>query len=109
MKNTKAKKRIYFDYAATTPVDKAVIKAMLPYYTEKYGNSASIHSMGTEANKAVDKARETIANYLNFFRYGCPPHGGLGIGPARMMIKMLGLSNIREVTYLYRGVKRLEP
>ena len=65
MKNTKAKKRIYFDYAATTPVDKAVIKAMLPYYTEKYGNSASIHSMGTEANKAVDKARETIANYLN--------------------------------------------
>jgi len=52
---------------------------------------------------------EPIKFYLNFFRYGCPPHGGLGIGPARMMIKMLGLSNIREVTYLYRGVKRLEP
>jgi len=52
---------------------------------------------------------EPIQFYLNFFRYGCPPHGGLGIGPARMMIKMLGLSNIREVTYLYRGVKRLEP
>jgi len=52
---------------------------------------------------------EPIQFYLNFFRYGCPPHGGLGIGPARMMIKILGLSNIREVTYLYRGVKRLEP
>jgi cysteine desulfurase len=65
MKNAKTKKRIYFDYAATTPVDKAVIKAMLPYYTEKYGNSASIHSMGVEANKAADKARETIANYLS--------------------------------------------
>jgi aspartyl-tRNA synthetase len=52
---------------------------------------------------------EPIQFYLNFFRYGCPPHGGLGLGPARMMIKMLGLSNIREVTYLYRGVKRLEP
>jgi len=52
---------------------------------------------------------EPIQFYLNFFRYGCPPHGGLGMGPARMMIKILGLSNIREVTYLYRGVKRLEP
>ena len=64
MKKRKTKK-IYLDYAATTPVDKAVIKAMLPYLTEKYGNSSSIHSMGTEANKATNKAREIIANYLN--------------------------------------------
>jgi aspartyl-tRNA synthetase len=52
---------------------------------------------------------EPIQFYLNFFRYGCPPHGGLGVGPARMMMKMLNLANIREATYLYRGVKRLEP
>ena len=65
MKRTKTKKYVYLDYAATTPVDKAVIKAMMPYFTEKYANPASIHSMGTEANKALDKAREVFANYLS--------------------------------------------
>ncbi len=52
---------------------------------------------------------EPIQFYLNFFRYGCPPHGGLGFGPSRFIMQSLGLSNVREVTYLYRGVKRLEP
>lgn len=47
--------------------------------------------------------------YLNFFRYGCPPHGGFAPGPTRMLMKLLGVSNVREVTYLYRGVKRLTP
>lgn len=51
----------------------------------------------------------TIGDYLNFFRYGCPPHGGLGAGPSRFIMKMLGVDNIREATYLYRGVKRLTP
>ncbi len=50
-----------------------------------------------------------IEHYLNFFKYGCPPHGGFGMGPARVVMKMLNLENIREVTYLYRGVKRLTP
>ena len=52
---------------------------------------------------------EPIQFYLNFFKYGCPPHGGLGFGPSRFIMQSLGLSNVREVTYLYRGVKRLEP
>jgi len=65
MKRTKTIKYVYLDYAATTPVDKSVIKAMMPYFTEKYANPASIHSMGTEANKALDKAREVFANYLS--------------------------------------------
>jgi aspartyl-tRNA synthetase len=52
---------------------------------------------------------EPIKFYLNFFKYGCPPHGGLGFGPSRFLMKTLGLSNVREVTYIYRGVKRLEP
>lgn len=52
---------------------------------------------------------EPLQNYLNFFKYGCPPHGGFGLGPARVVMKMLELDNIRDVTYLYRGVKRLEP
>lgn len=63
----------------------------------------------------VKQAKEKKLNlklidfYLNFFKYGCPPHGGLGFGPTRFLMQTLGLSNIREVTYLYRGVKRLEP
>lgn len=51
----------------------------------------------------------TIGDYLNFFRYGCPPHGGFGAGPSRLVMKMLGIDNIREATFLYRGVKRLTP
>lgn len=47
--------------------------------------------------------------YLNFFKYGCPPHGGLGFGPSRFLMQVFGITNVREVTYLYRGVKRLEP
>lgn len=48
-------------------------------------------------------------SYLNFFKYGCPPHGGFAPGPSRILMKILGLSNVREVTYLYRGVNRLTP
>ncbi|OHA88988.1 MAG: aspartate--tRNA(Asn) ligase [Candidatus Zambryskibacteria bacterium RIFCSPHIGHO2_02_FULL_43_14] len=52
---------------------------------------------------------EPLKDYLNFFRYGCPPHGGAGIGPARFIMKILGLPNVREATYLPRDVKRLNP
>lgn len=52
---------------------------------------------------------EPMQFYLNFFKYGCPPHGGLGFGPTRFLMQTVGLNNVREVTYLYRGVKRLEP
>lgn len=57
-------KRIYLDYAATTPVDKVVLKAMLPYFSEKYGNASSLHYWGQEAIGAVDKARQTIADFF---------------------------------------------
>lgn len=50
-----------------------------------------------------------IKDYLNFFRYGCPPHGGAGIGPGRIIMKILDLPNVREATYLPRDVKRLNP
>lgn len=50
-----------------------------------------------------------LQNYFNFFRYGCPPHGGAGLGPARIIMKMLDLPNIREATFLPRDVKRLTP
>jgi aspartyl-tRNA synthetase len=52
---------------------------------------------------------EPLKHYLNFFKYGCPPHGGLGFGPSRFLMKIFNLKNVREVTYLYRGVNRLTP
>ncbi|MCW1296945.1 MAG: cysteine desulfurase NifS [Candidatus Parvarchaeota archaeon] len=58
-------RRIYLDHAATTPVDKRVLKAMLPYFSEKFGNASSLHSFGREANEAIEKAREKIASLIN--------------------------------------------
>ncbi|MDE2188579.1 MAG: aspartate--tRNA(Asn) ligase [Patescibacteria group bacterium] len=52
---------------------------------------------------------ETLKDYINFFRYGCPPHGGAGIGPGRFIMKILDLPNVREATYVPRDVKRLNP
>jgi aspartyl-tRNA synthetase len=52
---------------------------------------------------------EPIQFYLDFFRYGCPPHGGFGLGLARLMMVMLGVGNIRESVFLFRGPTRLIP
>ena len=54
-------------------------------------------------------ALEPLRHYLDFFKYGCPPHGGYGFGLTRMLMILLGLKNVREVTYLYRGPNRLSP
>jgi aspartyl-tRNA synthetase len=59
------------------------------------------------ADKNVDVA--PIQYYLDFFRYGAPPHGGFGFGLTRLLMQMLGQDNVREVTFLYRGPHRLEP
>ena len=53
--------------------------------------------------------RESVSYYLDFFRYGCPPHGGFGLGLARLVMLALGLPSIREVTFLHRGPARLTP
>jgi len=53
--------------------------------------------------------REALKDYFNFFRYGCPSHGGAGLGPARIIMKMLDLANIKEACFLPRDVKRLRP
>jgi aspartyl-tRNA synthetase len=52
---------------------------------------------------------EGFRDYLEFFRYGAPPHGGFAIGPSRLIMKLLGLPNVREATYIYRGINRLRP
>lgn len=57
-------KRIYLDYAATTPVEEEVIKAMLPYFKEKFGNASTFYSYGQEARKAIEDARSLIADFV---------------------------------------------
>lgn len=61
--------------------------------------------------QATDRgfAHGPLEYYFNFFRYGCPPHGGCGVGLTRLLMIMLGQSNVREVTFLYRGMNRLTP
>lgn len=58
-------KTVYFDNSATTKTDEEVIKAMLPYLTENYGNPSSIYKFGRENRKAVEEAREKVAKALN--------------------------------------------
>lgn len=50
-----------------------------------------------------------LSDYLGFFRYGMPPHGGCGVGLTRLLMILLGRTNVREVTFLYRGPNRLTP
>jgi aspartyl-tRNA synthetase len=52
---------------------------------------------------------EPIRDYLNAFRYGCPPHGGFGLGLGRVLMAALGLDSIRDATFLFRGPNRLTP
>ncbi|MBN1659462.1 MAG: cysteine desulfurase NifS [Anaerolineae bacterium] len=56
---------VYLDHAATTPVDPRVVEAMLPYWTEKFGNPSSIYSLGREARQALEDARDTVAAILH--------------------------------------------
>lgn len=57
--------RIYFDNAATTPLDKDVLDEMMPYMTKMFGNPSSIYSYGRETRLAIEKARKSVANLLN--------------------------------------------
>jgi cysteine desulfurase len=57
--------RIYLDYNATTPVDREVLDAMLPYFSGSFGNASSIHSAGQRGRSAVDAARESVAALLS--------------------------------------------
>jgi len=52
---------------------------------------------------------EPMASYLDCFRFGCPPHGGFGLGLGRFLMALLGLDSIRDATFLFRGPNRLTP
>jgi len=62
-----------------------------------------------EQAKSMGLDPDELGTYLEFFKYGVPPHGGFGMGLARVLMLMLGESSIRETTYLFRGPTRLLP
>jgi len=57
--------KIYLDHSATTPVDGQVLKSIMPYLKDKFGNASSIHQFGQEVRHAADKARSDIAKLIN--------------------------------------------
>ena len=69
------------------------------------------HRYDVLANQALEKGLhlDLIQFYLDFFRYGCPPHGGFGLGLSRVLMVLIGLNNIREAVFLFRGPTRLIP
>ncbi|MEL7436188.1 MAG: aminotransferase class V-fold PLP-dependent enzyme, partial [Chloroflexota bacterium] len=60
-----SKRTVYLDYSATTPTDPRVVEAMMPYFTEFFGNASSAHSFGRKAEDAIEDARRKIAKCLN--------------------------------------------
>jgi len=58
---------IYLDHASTTPLEPRVLEAMMPYFSEVFGNASSNHSFGIEAKKAIETAREKVAKLINAF------------------------------------------
>jgi cysteine desulfurase len=57
-------KKVYLDYAATTPTDPLVSAAMQPYFFDKFGNASSLHAYGQEAKKALEDSRQTLADFI---------------------------------------------
>lgn len=57
-------RQVYLDYSATTPVKEEVLKEMLPYFTEKFGNASSLYAPGLESKKAIDRARDQVAGLI---------------------------------------------
>ncbi len=102
-----------------------------PFYHMRHGDDASLtnsydlifngveistgaqreHRIDQLTANAIDKGLdpEELGFYLDFFRYGTPPHGGFGMGLSRVLMLMLHLPNLREATYLFRGPTRLTP
>jgi len=58
-------RQVYLDYSATTPVKEEVLSAMLPYFTQKFGNPSSLYSQGLESKEALDEARRQVASLIH--------------------------------------------
>ena len=96
------KKHIYMDYAATTYVKPEVLAEMTPYFTEYFGNPSSVHSYARETKKAMDHAREQIAEAIGampseiFFTSGATESNNWAIKAWRMRIKRKGSISSRQ-------------
>jgi len=108
-------KKIYFDHSATTPVDKKVLEAMMPYFSDVYGNANSIHSFGQEALAGVDKAREQVAKFLNcesseiIFTSGATESDNLAIKGVIKALKNKGVQKMHVITTKVEHEAVLEP
>jgi aspartyl-tRNA synthetase len=69
------------------------------------------HRVDVLTKQAIEKGLhlEPIQFYVDFFRFGCPPHGGFGLGLSRLLMVMLGLQNVRDAVFLFRGPNRVNP
>ena len=92
-------KQLYLDNAATTKVDEDVVKAMLPYFNEKYGNASSLHFLGEEARRAIEEAREVIAKSVGA-KYKEIIFTGSGTESNNMAIKGLFFSNYPKKNHI---------
>lgn len=90
---------VYLDHSASTPTDPRVVEAMMPYFTEIYGNPSSAHSFGRKAEKAIEDARQTIASVMNckpseiVFTSGGSESDNLAIRGAAWTQQMAGKGN----------------
>ncbi len=96
-------KRIYLDNAATTKVDEEVLKAMTPYFTEKYGNASSIHPLGQEAKEALEDSRRKIAKAVGARQHEIIFTSG-GTESNNFAIKGLFFSNYPEKKHIITTV-----
>lgn len=106
---------IYLDHSATTPVDKKVLKAMMPYFQDKFGNPSSIHGFGQEALAGVDHARQQLANFLNceadeiIFTSGATESDNLAVKGIIKALGKQGAGNPHIITSLVEHDAVLEP
>ncbi len=91
-------RRIYLDHTATTPMDPRVLEAMLPYFSDTFGNASSVHAFGREARQALERAREVIAR-------------AIGAEPGEMLFTSGGTESdnaaIRGVALAHRAKRRI--